>query len=314
MTSKTQSGEQAAFDGEGVTLDLGPRGPGADLPLLEQGPSPKRFETTVPLPKSLPELEQGVQLELGVTWRHKLYHKEREIYHNAAISLLQDGDVVVVRPCKERGQPFQGISDYEAEYVKHPLTSHEPRKTAPDTRPQTGPFEGMSSYVRDYVRHDLSGRTPRIKPNLASSVFRPQTSAQTGRTSYREHFNWKQGATTHRAPSSKKSAMQEIFHGVPFEGRSSYTEDYRGRQREAQEPVVIEKASVLTDALMTYRFKGQSVYTADYIKHPLGAQKNFKPEQTAVYNPHNLKGRSEYRTQYTPRSQKVPLLNLQYKD
>lgn len=281
---------------------------------------------TVPMPRSLPELQQLSALHL---WggkgpqRLRFYHQGREILHATQLNRVQEHDTIVVKVTKNVGVSSEGNafggegpaqSTQKADFIKF----HNVRNT--DTRPAENRadglrshladlelgklFDGFSLYQKDYTDHPNSARAGQ---NLALQKSHFTTSAghqlEKGST-YTDHFRaHKDHEPIRPINSSHLSVISSQLMGQTFDARSSYHKDFyrppsfkpslEGRVH------VNDNDSSLTDLVRLKPFKGQSTYNDHYIKFK-DTKKNpsCRPIGSTLAEEHPFTGGSEYNDMY----------------
>lgn len=293
---------------------VAPAACGPEVQEAVENMSPRK---SIPLPRSLPELQHAA----GLTFRHdgrvRLYHKDRarDVTRPSHIDDMQDGHTVSVRAC---GAPWgtshvAWASVHHSDFVDHgqieppaPLGSDDLSVLTDVSRGM--PLDGDSCYRSDYVQH-ASARQKQINPNKApypfSTHFLDQSAAPVKKSVYRDQFGWHDGKDAATALfSDNSSSLTKATAGKRLEGTTSYNRDFPGRTGEPGHQVrglaEAMRHSCLTERTRNANFKGESTYTSHYIKHDdSGRQPSCRPERRREEH-QAFEGNSEHRRAYRP--------------
>jgi len=269
---------------------------------------------TVPMPRSLPELQHAAAQNFGHSGCLRLFlHGKTLLYHPAQMNQILDQDIIIVRktdihrPVTTPGTP-RAISTHQADFTKpayrRPTTAAGADNESCLTERSRGvPMEGMSRYAMDYVKHPYAAPTPFKPPNAFEMHDEP-----TGTTTYSREFPWREAAVQKACTNDRalrESSLSAETMGKPLDGTSSYRIDYPRRPYErpeelAMDPLGLRKSSVGPPEGTP--FAAVSTYNCDFKKLGIGKQKSCRPKNTNTYMNEPFQGTSEYRREYLERS------------
>jgi hypothetical protein len=284
------------------------------------GASPR--QKSVPLPRSLTELQQAAALQFHHVGRLRMYHEGREVNNISGVGDLQDGELVTIRLDKRGALPTAGRqtpieTSHQAAFINHgrctPLKPIGSDADSTLTQQSMGKQFGghQSMYASDYHR------MPRLERPVIRTQFQdhwPKTANLPQEQSnydlnYTEHL----GATSAKAAGSDyDSVLTSQAKGHAFTSRTHYTENYPPRK-----PVPVTRAAVhdndstLTDAVMGQPLDTMSSYQDHFVRHPMTDRVcPVRPYRGIPLQPRTFAGCSEYRNQYVP-TERSPRLRLQ---
>jgi len=268
---------------------------------------------TVPMPRSLPELQHMAAQNFGHSGCLRLYHQGTTLlYHPAQLNQIQDGDIIIVRksdchrPPTAPGTP-RALSTHQADFHKHPVerpatTAGKDYESALTERSKGASLDGMSRYATDYVRHPIQPVIPYKPPSALELHNEPL-----GTTTYAREFPWRETSKRRalvddrdlRASSLSKASQQERF-----KGNSSYSIDYPRRDyvepgKLAMAPKALYESSVKPPPTP---FVDATTYSSDFQKLGPGRQRSAKPKGDAMRMNEPFVGTSEYRREYDEKS------------
>lgn len=265
---------------------------------------------TVPMPRSLPELQHTAAQNFGHSGCIRLYHQGTSLlYHPSQMRHLKDGDMIIVRKSDSHRPSTSGdtprmLSTHQADFQKYPLERPRNGKgndyaSILSEQMKGGPLKGMSRYAIDYVKHPMSAREA-FKPPSALELHDDPL----GSTTYKTEFPWRE-CSRHKSSIDDKavreSALSQQDAGQRFDGDSSYNIDYKRnkvQKRDMEQAVVMSRALRASSLFCDYKeFSGSTTYSADFTKLNAGRQRNLKPkENERAFEPFD--GSSEYRREY----------------
>lgn len=290
-----------------VRVEPPPQVEGGAVDALDRIMTP-RDRKTVPLPGSLPELQQSAALHFNHGGHLRLYHEGRELHHGGAVADLMPNAIVKVRldrGLRAPGGTIDTISTHRSDYVKHPPYEQLKAMGSDDqsilTELSHGKrLEGESRYKTDYSVPDPSGRARQDKvANRISSVFR-HGNVPTGMTAYQSEFPWRDIRADDNGKLDDKSVLSKAALGKKFTARTVYEEDFlkRGETVVPERPLVNDSTSTLTEATKRASFEGATTYGGHFIKHvDIGRQPNCRPPNKGP-GKRLFGGNSEYGRQY----------------
>lgn len=278
--------------------------PPTDAKIILSNGSPLDRLVTVPMPRSLPELQHLAAQHFGHSGCLRLYRNGLHLlYHPMQVKHLSDGDVVIVRRFEHR--PVENAGDTEKSTQQSDFVWHRPKtsrrgsgKDWVSSLSTNGdhPLDGKSRYAEDYVEHPLSQMAP-YQPPAAMSL----PVAKIGTTSYSEHFPWRDSKTPRRPLGSDYiTSLSADAKGCPFDGATSYLMDYKKPPLEhigAARALGSDYLSTLSEDQQRAPFDGCSTYYDDYKKFDKGRQSAFRP-RGQILQKEPFKGTSEYRREY----------------
>lgn len=275
----------------------------------------KRIKKALPVPRSLPELQQAAALHLfgGVAPnRLRFFHKGREILCARTLANIQDGDQIIARKflnscSQEVVEPTR--STHETDFIRfatvektQALMSRETANKSEVASMTAGtPFDGTSCYTDSYVKHPVSTRVQKMQGMQVSHMM-PLTDKTEHGSSYAEHFVKYEAFERTRPLQGHASVISNNTLGKTFQAETGYKTDFhrqRDFRQEMPERVVFhDNDSTLTDAVRQRAFAGQSTYAGHYTlfsKHERSV--SARPEDMAL-RATPFDGGSEYRSQY----------------
>lgn len=249
---------------------------------------------SVPLPRSLPELQLAAERQFGFggNGHLKMYHQGiTPLRHPTHVKHLQDDDLVVIA-CEgqhDEVDKFDGTSTYRAEFVPH---QSEPMKAPPQrdaAAMPSGRFEGESRYRMDFVRHSA---TPRGIIKKEISALCSEKDKPTGDSTYNVEFPWHDIPARYQRPGMVGNGASS----GRFVGESSYHRDYVKHDGVERPKTAAAAPSKRWSELP---FEGSSTYKADFQKtecpeRPMSCRPS--DEDNALGAP--FQGNSEYRDRY----------------
>jgi len=276
----------------------------------------------VPLPRSLPELQQTAVLNLYPgrdVRRMRMFHKGREIHLTAPIPDIVDGDVIHCRRAMNTGEkevddPIQ--STHQADLINFGVV--EPAKpmikdgTSVLSAVSAGKtMEGRSRYMDDYTKHPVSARQSCAARHQTSNISQFKTDGALEKSSYKSQFVWHEAAAEQKSLASRGSDLSGEFLGKKFEAVSNYKDDYfrsKGfKQPQPDRVTICDNDSTLTDAVRSVPFSGMSTYGGHYVKFMDAEKRQPVRPQAQISKAQPLEPHTEYRRQYqgganTPRA------------
>lgn len=264
---------------------------------------------SVPMPKSLPELQHAAAQNFGHSGLLRLYlHGTTLLYHPAQMQQVQDQDIIIVRkadihrPVTQAGTP-RALSTHQADFIRHPLkrpttAAGADYESSLTDRTKNAPLDGMSRYALDYVQHPYARPEPYQPPNALELHTEPL-----GKTTYSQEFPWREHAVRKAAGNDRalrESSLSAESKGHPFKGDTSYKIDYPRRpyaapSELAMSPLCLRQSSV---GPTTNEFSATSTYTSDFQKLGPGRQRSCKPKGDLSSRSDPFDGSSEYRREY----------------
>lgn len=287
------------------------------------GLTPRRaYQSTVPLPRSLTELQQAAALQFKHSGCVRVYKDGREVHQSSAVRALIDGDSLTVRLTDPRSFPRRSTpvrTTHQADFVQFAAAAETAKPTLSDdmsviTEDAMGkPFEGSSSYAQDFRR---ASAYERQKPSLkAMEDHFPSTGGLPVETStYAEQFSWMPYSKQPPAGSDENSVLTAASKGHKFTAKSNYTENFvPRRQAFARKVEVNDNDSTLTNQILNQPFCSRSSYQQHFVHHSLadggGKQPSARPVR-GVATSLPFGGNSEYRNQFIQNSERTPRLHL----
>jgi len=266
----------------------------------------------VPLPRSFQELQNKAARLFGNGELKMYHHGILPIQDPSQMSKIQDGDVVVVTlgdrrlTSKEFARLLQTTN--QRDYVEHPLSVPKAPvvKTPPKLPAVPLPFDGVTSYKSEYVKHPLSKREAAAKP---ASTWTPLKSS-TGKSTYEEQYPWRDVPLSEiRAPLPSREATRR--KSEPFTGCTSYMRDYVKPPMEPKKPETASPARPRPRAA-SLPFEGKSTYEAEYTKKPLSPRpsQSLGPKVSTL-EPLPFQGSSEYQHEFLKKESHQPRIYLE---
>lgn len=295
----------------------------ASAPLSARNGTPGHHKT-VPMPRSLPELQQAAALHFKTDGRMRLYHHDqdsKELHHPASVGGIKDGDTVLVRIEKSRALgacTLPGRSTHQSDFVEHnsdPAVPTMNDATSTLTADIQGlPLEGQSCYALDYVRYPATPRRgPLGKSALYGQHFLKHAGEERPMSSYKQQFRWPDAKAAESAGSDDASVLTAASKGHRFTATTRYAEDFDAKRWQVPpppKPAGNDSSSTLTDAVARVPFEGQSSYSDHFIKHAqTGRQRNCRPENGTARE-QSFAGSSEYRHKYADDAVRQPIVHL----
>lgn len=259
---------------------------------------------TVPLPRSLHELQKRAEQHFGHSGELKMYHHGTvPILRPEQLSRIRNGDVVVVtwnnRRLNDRELADLLKTTSQAFYVEHPLPKRKPQAAAQELPPSL-PLDGITEHKAEYVKHPLSARERAMRPLHSWS---PRTEP-TGKTTYEDKYLWPALQSV-----VKRSPMVDEFNWDtgPFQGHTQYMQDYvmhpikpRGEMPSRPRP---RSASHVP-------FEGKSTYAAEYTEKPLATRTSCHAKiSKREWMP--FEGASHYQTNYVAPEMERTMIHLE---
>lgn len=286
-----------------------------------------RVQKTVPMPRSLPELQQQAALHL---WggkgpqRLRFYHKGREILHASQVNRVRENDTIIVKTTKNvgvsnEGNAFAGDglsanSTQKSDFIN--FGNHAEKDDRPAANRADGlrshladlelgkVFDGGSLYSKDYHSHPNAVRAVQ-NLGLQKSHFKTGTGTPLEKgTTYTDHYRQpKEDEKVKPTMNSRFSVISEATLGHTFEAQSAYHKDYYrhpGFKPDLKDRVFVnDNDSTLTDMVRIKPFKGLSTYVDHYIRFPDHKKTaSCKPGASTLQDDHPFRGGSEYNDKY----------------
>jgi len=277
--------------------------------------SDPRTRRTIPLPRTLPELQHHAHTHFGHKGRLRMYHRAKEVVHPSMISNIAHDDVVKVRADRRKLQEASvdiPLTTHQAHYVRHPLEPPVQPAGTDDESSLTDDMRGKklggpSCYKRDYVPHPPHGPEEPADVGIFKTHVKNHGGNPDYRTSYAMHYPWKD---VQEAPppcgTDDASVLTDAMMGKPLDASTIYQEHYVPK-RPATHPSFPLGRSVLTEWLTKEPFHGQSTYDRHYVKKPLtGRQPSARPPRD-MPGERPFQAGSEYRRNYDPKELGKPL-------
>jgi hypothetical protein len=167
------------------------------------------------------------------------HHGLLPIQDPSQLSKIQDGDVVVVTLGDRRltSKEFARLllTTNQRDDVEHPLST--PKAPVVKPKPKLPavplPFDGVTSYQSNYVKHPLDKYKPEAAAKPAST-WTPQKSS-TGKSTYEEQYPWRDAPVSEiRALLPSREATRR--KSEPFTGCTCYMQDYVKPPMEPKKP------------------------------------------------------------------------------
>eukprot|EP00406_Dinophysis_acuminata_P079917 CAMPEP_0179242218 /NCGR_PEP_ID=MMETSP0797-20121207/16903_1 /TAXON_ID=47934 /ORGANISM="Dinophysis acuminata, Strain DAEP01" /LENGTH=278 /DNA_ID=CAMNT_0020949645 /DNA_START=1 /DNA_END=834 /DNA_ORIENTATION=+ len=257
--------------------------------MAETGPPHK----TVPMPGSLPELQQHAErLFGGQGCRLRLHHRNSEVNHPAKMTNIKDGDFVDVKAHRPRVLSNAGeavLSTHHADFVQHPYQARPPPAMADDTSTLTDELMArerlpmQSSYKRDFKEHPYNEPEVFDDQILYGSHIKNFSGNANPSTTYKEHFPWRTGCRPPPAGTDDASTLTDGTMGLPFTSRSSYAEHFTprggGTGPLAHAPTYTRHSCTLSSQLGKKPFEASTSYKQHYVAPaPAGPQATAPPD------------------------------------
>lgn len=270
---------------------------------------------SVPMPKSLPELQHAAAQNFGHSGCLRLYHHGHTLlYHPAQMTKVQDQDIIVIRKSEIHKQAAaagtpRSLSTHQADFTKHTYKRPKPLAHLDHESTLTNgtkgvPFDSMSRYASDYVQHPYAKPEPYQPPNAIELH-----TESLGKTTYSQEFTWRHNARARACRDDKalrESSLSEASKGHPLKGDSSYRLDYPPRpyvhpNELAMSPQALRQSSVGPAVSV---FDSTSTYNADFQRLGPGKQRSCKPKGDFRTMNEPFEGTSEYRREYDEKHEK----------
>jgi hypothetical protein len=257
---------------------------------------------TVPMPRSLMDLQDRAMHLFGNNGELKLFHHGKPIKDPQQLAGVHNGDTVVVTWDDRRLTPAefsQLLTTQQADYVQHPLPPKAPTsKALPVVTPR--PFEGRSSYQEEYTKLPVCKRGLIGKP---ADSWKPTESA-TGNTSYAEEFPWHDAVPARRQRALSMDTSRESH---PFIAQTSYMQEFV-KPPPGQKTTATRPRPRTPQALP---FEGVSTYEAEYVEHPnVETIRQVRP-LPVKHEALPFEGTSEYRNEFLKKEVEQAVIHLE---
>jgi hypothetical protein len=287
---------------------------------MQQWTSPR--QKSVPMPRSLTELQQVAALQFHHCGRLRVYRDGREVTSQAGLKDLQDDELMQVQLDNRglavgRQTPIR--TTHQAAFIDHGDTYLNPLKPAGSdddstlTQQSMGKrFFGQSAYATDYRRFSRAAQPILHKPG-DTALFPEPPNASMGQSTYAQQFHGYECAVPAQAQGSDyASILTSLSKGHTFAGQTSYAQSYPPRQPVPPIRVCMnDNDSTLTDAVLGQPLEGQSSYQDHFVRHSLADRQVSARPPRGVPENKPFAGCSEYRNQFIRRSERSPRLRLE---
>lgn len=267
----------------------------------------RTHRVTTALPHSLQELNKKAQEHFGHKGTLKLFHRGRTlITKDQQLAQIQNGDVVVITWDGKKLTP-EDVSRMVSTHMRD-FVPHKPGGGAPqlfrtvDAPLEPLPFQGISDYTTNYIKHRVCPPKGRKRPSSQASV-RTRPNGPPPCSSYTAAY-----IPHKVRPRTPIRGFPESGNGVvltpkPFRGESSYARDYvTPRRPRAITPGPGGSRPGEEKQTPDRPFQGVTTYTAEYIEWPLlnpdGSNNRPRSAFDTVHKMPPLEGLSEYQREY----------------
>jgi hypothetical protein len=268
-----------------------------------------RQRITVPMPRSLHELQGRATQLFGHNGELKMYHHGSvAIEDPSQLNKIQNGDVVVVTWNNRRltKREFAELLETtnQRDFVKHPLPKKEIRASSQVPQMPSIPLDGVTSYKSEYVRHPLAKREACAKPSQSWSPPKEPT----GKSTYEDQFPWRDPQLAVRQPQPQKVDGSRR-KSEPFTGCTSYMQDYVVHPPKPR----IERSTPARPrprSASHIQFQGTSTYESEYTRKPILARTPQKPTALRLETL-PFEGSSDYQSSYVNHRVERPMIHLE---